>query len=91
MQSDILPYTKMAESAFAEFGRKLAGDFGISIAKPAEADFGDEPPSSSAVLPPGLSPEMKKALDDLAHSGKMSDETRRLLLDLQKRQRQQAE
>ena len=38
--SDILPYTKMAESAFEEFGRKLAGDFGISIAKPATPTSG---------------------------------------------------
>ncbi|HEX8954100.1 MAG TPA: hypothetical protein VF945_19730, partial [Polyangia bacterium] len=82
--SDILPYTKMAESAFGEFGRKLAGDFGITIEKPADADFGNTPPGT---LPPGMSPEMRKALDDLARSGKMSDATRRMLLDMQKRQR----
>ena len=82
--SDILPYTKMAESAFGEFGRKLAGDFGIAIAKPADADFGNEP---TGALPPGLSPEVRKALDDLAKSGRMSDATRKMLLDMQKRQR----
>ncbi|MCU1279515.1 MAG: hypothetical protein JWM53_3061, partial [bacterium] len=48
VQSDILPYTKMAESAFGEFGRKLAGDFGISIAKPTDADFGNDRPSSAS-------------------------------------------
>lgn len=84
VQSDILPYTKMAESAFDEFGRKLAGDFGVSIAKPADADFGngDDAPSRA-----GYSPELQKALDDIAKHGKMSDETRRMLLDMQKRQR----
>ena len=86
--SDILPYTKMAESAFEEFGRKLAGDFGVSIKKPADADFGnDPPPSTRAGGAAGFSPELQKALDDLARSGKMSDATRRMLLDAQKRQR----
>ncbi|MCU1279685.1 MAG: hypothetical protein JWM53_3231, partial [bacterium] len=84
-QSDILPYTKMAESAFEELGRKLAGDFGISIARPADADFHD-PSRSAAGVPGGLSPELQKALDDIARQGKMSDETRRRLLDAQKRQ-----
>jgi curved DNA-binding protein CbpA len=89
VQSDILPYTKMAEKAFEEFGRKLAGDFGISIAKPADADFGNDPPSSSSRAGgvPGMSPELRKALDDIARQGKMSDETRRMLLDAQRRQR----
>ena len=87
MQSDILPYTKMAESAFGEFGRKLAGDFGISIAKPVDADFGNESGSSSRSGAPGLSPEMRKILDDMARQGKMSDETRRMLLDAQKRRK----
>ncbi len=111
--SDILPYTKMAESAFSEFGRKLAGDFGISIAKPADADFADDappppppsaattaslpasPPTAAAPAPPsraaipGYSPELQKALDDIARHGRMSDETRRLLLDLQNKQRPQ--
>jgi curved DNA-binding protein CbpA len=82
--SDILPYTKMAESAFEEFGRKLAGDFGVSVARPVDSDFNNEPASS---LPPGLSPELKKALDDLARNGKMSDATRKMLLDMQRRQR----
>jgi len=83
--SDILPYTKMAESAFEEFGRKLAGDFGVSVARPVDSDFNNGPASSS--LPPGLSPELKKALDDLARNGKMSDATRKMLLDMQRRQR----
>jgi hypothetical protein len=90
VQSDILPYTKMAESAFGEFGRKLAGDFGISIAKLAEADFGGDSPSSSSSRAggvPGMSPELRKALDDIARQGKMSDATRRMLLDAQRRQK----
>jgi len=33
--SDIVPYTKMAESAFDEFGRKIAAGFGVTIAAPA--------------------------------------------------------
>jgi len=86
--SDILPYTKMAESAFEEFGRKLAGDFGISIAKPADADFGNDLPSSRAgTLPRGYSPALQKAIDDLAKNGQMSEATRKMLLDMQKRQR----
>ena len=48
----------MAESAFAEFGRKLAGDFGISIARAADSDS-DLPPS-----PPQFSPDaMRKAIE----------------------------
>ena len=47
VQSDILPYTKMAESAFEEIGRKLAGDFGVSVTKPADADFGNDAASPS--------------------------------------------
>jgi curved DNA-binding protein CbpA len=91
VQSDILPYTKMAESAFGELGRKLAGDFGISIAKPADADFGNAPSSPPRLGGPGLTPEMQKILDDMARSGKMSEETRRLLLDAQRRRKSAAE
>jgi hypothetical protein len=87
VQSDILPYTKMAESAFSEFGRKLAGDFGVAVPKPAEADFGNGYPSSRGSVPGAYSPEVQKALDDLAKSGKMSPEVRKMLLDAQKRQR----
>jgi hypothetical protein len=82
----------MAESAFDEFGRKLAGDFGVSIAKPADADFGNSSSGGSDDAPSklGYSPELKKALDDIAKNGKMSDETRRLLLDLQNKRKAQA-
>ena len=88
--SDILPYTKMAESAFEEFGRKLAGDFGISIAKPVDSDFGNEASGHARFGggANGLSPALQKALDDLARSGSMTPEARRRLLeDIQKRQR----
>jgi len=80
-QSDILPYTKMAESAFGEFGRKLAGDFGISVAKPADADFGDDP----AKAPRTLTPEMRKLIDDLAKSGRMTPKMQKMLLEPQTR------
>jgi tetratricopeptide (TPR) repeat protein len=36
--SDIVPYTKMAESAFDEFGRKIAAGFGVTITAPADVD-----------------------------------------------------
>ncbi|HEY1586100.1 MAG TPA: tetratricopeptide repeat protein, partial [Polyangia bacterium] len=81
VQSDILPYTKMAESAFEEFGRKLAGDFGISIAKPAEADFGNDPAEPGRKRSTGAySPELQKALDDIAKNSRMSpDEMKKIL------------
>jgi hypothetical protein len=91
--SDILPYTKMAESAFGEFGRKLAGDFGISIAKPADADFGNEGGGapSTAGLPSTMSPALRKALDDLAKQGKMSPQMQKMLDDMKRRQRAQGQ
>ncbi len=79
VQSDILPYTKMAESAFAEFGRKLAGDFGVAVAAPPE------PPSTR--LPSAYSPELQRTIDDMVKSGKLSPQTRKMLLDAQKRQK----
>jgi curved DNA-binding protein CbpA len=87
VQSDILPYTKMAESAFAEFGRKLAGDFGISIAKPSEADFGNDPPSRTSTRAGSsvYTPELKKALDDIAKNSQISpDEMKKILEQAQK-------
>ena len=78
--SDILPYTKMAESAFEEFGRKLAGDFGVSIAKPADADFGNDVPTAGR-YGRGLSPEMKKALDDIAKNSQISNDEMRKILE----------
>ncbi len=83
VQSDILPYTKMAESAFEEFGRKLAGDFGISIAKPAESDFGNDPVSRprSRAGSSVYTPELQKALDDIAKSSKISPDEMKKILD----------
>jgi hypothetical protein len=46
--SDILPYTKMAESAFDEFGRKLAGEFGVKLPVPSDSD--EDRPSASSIL-----------------------------------------
>ena len=36
-ESDDYPYTEMAKSAFEEFGRKLEGGFGVSVAAPSES------------------------------------------------------
>ena len=90
--SDILPYTKMAESAFEEFGRKLAGDFGVSVAKPADADYGndDAPPSQSGRTPPNLgalggknrSPAMNKALMDVYNNPNTSEASKKMILDM---------
>jgi tetratricopeptide (TPR) repeat protein len=35
--SDIIPYTKMAESAFDDFGRKLAQSFGVNVPAPSDS------------------------------------------------------
>jgi hypothetical protein len=35
--SDIIPYTKMAESAFDDFGRKLAESFGVKVPAPSDS------------------------------------------------------
>jgi hypothetical protein len=96
VQSDILPYTKMAESAFDEFGRKLAGDFGVSIAKPTGADYagGDDdapPPTSQFGRPPprgnhGVpTPSLNKALMDVYNNPNTSEATKKMLLDMMKR------
>ncbi len=71
--SEIVPYTKMAESAFDEFGSKLAVGIGIASAKPAvdnaaaldddDGGGGDDAPATGAGTK--LSPEMQKILDDL--------------------------
>jgi hypothetical protein len=95
VQSDILPYTKMAESAFDEFGRKLAGDFGVSIAKPAGADYAGDasappPPSPFGRPPPGRNhgvptPSLNKALMDVYNNPNTSEATKKMLLDMMKR------
>ena len=36
--SEIVPYTKMAESAFEEFGRKIAGGFGVAVPAPVDPE-----------------------------------------------------
>ena len=40
--------------------------------------------ASPSTRRPGYSPELQKALDDIARSGKMSDETRRMLMNMKK-------
>lgn len=68
---EILPYTKMAESAFEEFGRKVAREFGVTIATP-------RPRSTHE-----LSPEARRILQDLARRKSFSptalEEMERLL------------
>lgn len=82
-RSEIVPYTKMAESAFEEFGRKLAQGFGVHIAGP-----GDDTPGSGgygSAYGGTRSPAVQKILDDLKKNGRMSPETQRLLEDIRRR------
>lgn len=91
VQSDILPYTKMAESAFDEFGRKLAGDFGVSIAKPAGADFdgaGDDappPPTGFGKNRVGGSPALNKTLENMYNDPNTPEATKKILRDMMNR------
>ena len=76
---EILPYTKMAESAFEEFGRKVAREFGVTIA----------PPRPRAAASRALSPEARRILQDLARRKQFSptamEEMERLLRERQRR------
>jgi curved DNA-binding protein CbpA len=65
--SDIVPYTKMAESAFDDFGRKLAGTFGVTVPAPTESeDVLSKYGRNKYGSPNGLSPEeMQKLLEAL--------------------------
>ncbi len=69
---EILPYTKMAESAFEEFGRKVAAEFGVSIPeplRPALLDMGkgrSERSGSRLLDERGLSPDVRRLLLDMA-------------------------
>jgi hypothetical protein len=81
--SDIVPYTKMAESAFEEFGRALAAGFGVTVPEPTDEDWGSSYGSggyggggygggSTYGKKYGkgkYSPEMQKTLDDLIKKG----------------------
>lgn len=77
---EILPYIKMAESAFAEFGRQVARDFGVSLPPPRTPSVDARRPSLEARP---LSPEARRVLQDLARSRKLSptalEEMERLL------------
>ena len=90
-QSDILPYTKMAESAFAEFGRKLIGDFGMGVANPADPNSPetppDQPPAAHSGGPRTHGPAQQQALADTPKRGKLADPARHRLLEKQKRKR----
>jgi tetratricopeptide (TPR) repeat protein len=73
--ADILPYTKMAESAFEDFGRKLSGSFGVTVPPPSDysrpSSYGGSGYGGSGSGKYGskygsgkLDPEVQKILDD---------------------------
>lgn len=76
--SDVTAYTKMAESAFDEFGQKLAEGFGVHIAPRPNSDSGYGGLGVGRYKPPvpryglskrsksrGFPPETQKLIDDL--------------------------
>jgi hypothetical protein len=81
--SEIVPYTKMAESAFNEFSAKLEAGIGVASAKPAvdNAAAADEGTDDSE---PAMSPALQKALNDMSKNRKLDAATQKLLDDIRK-------
>ncbi|HZS38028.1 MAG TPA: DnaJ domain-containing protein [Polyangia bacterium] len=82
--SEIVPYTKMAESAFNEFSAKLEAGIGVASARPAvdNAAAVDDSPDDSD--PAAMSPALQKALNDMAKNRKLDPATQKLLDDIRK-------
>jgi curved DNA-binding protein CbpA len=86
--SDIVPYTKMAESAFDVFGSSLAASFGVTVPEPTEESSSSTYGSGGGYGGGGygsgkrgktkMSPEMQKALDDLIKKGVLKPDSKKL-------------